>query len=69
MLCHQTTPVSTFTGTQIAPTIGLLPILRAGLGMTDALLSLVSVVGGHGTNIQVGFFSLCFSSLWRKCII
>jgi len=35
-----TTPVSTFTGTKIAPTIGLLPILRAGLGMTDALLSL-----------------------------
>jgi len=35
-----TTPVSTFIGSKIAPTIGLLPILRAGLGMTDALLSL-----------------------------
>ena len=29
-----------FTGSKIAPTIGLLPILRAGLGMTDALLDL-----------------------------
>jgi len=37
---HGTSPVSSFTGTKIAPTIGLLPILRAGLGMTDALLSL-----------------------------
>jgi len=33
-------PVASFTGTKIAPSIGLLPILRAGLGMTDALLSL-----------------------------
>ncbi|KAF8517859.1 uracil phosphoribosyltransferase-domain-containing protein [Gautieria morchelliformis] len=36
-----TTPVgATFTGTEIAPSIGLTPILRAGLGMTDAMLSL-----------------------------
>ncbi|KAF8313047.1 armadillo/beta-catenin/plakoglobin [Clavulina sp. PMI_390] len=34
------TPISPFTGSQIAPTIGLLPILRAGLGMTDALMNL-----------------------------
>jgi len=33
-------PVSPFIGTKIVPSIGLLPILRAGLGMTDALLSL-----------------------------
>jgi len=38
-----TSPVSTFSGTKIAQTIGLLPILRAGLGMTDALLSLFPV--------------------------
>lgn len=37
----KTSPVATFTGSKIAPTIGLVPILRAGLGMTDALLSLV----------------------------
>lgn len=37
-------PVSKFTGSKIAPTIGLLPILRAGLGMTDALLSLVRCI-------------------------
>ncbi|KAF9008920.1 armadillo/beta-catenin/plakoglobin [Cyathus striatus] len=35
-----TTPVGPFTGTKIKPRIGLTPILRAGLGMTDALLSL-----------------------------
>ncbi|KAG0705509.1 UDP-N-acetylglucosamine 1-carboxyvinyltransferase [Suillus ampliporus] len=34
------TPVGPFTGTTIKPKIGLTPILRAGLGMTDALLSL-----------------------------
>ncbi|RDB22867.1 Uracil phosphoribosyltransferase [Hypsizygus marmoreus] len=34
------TPVGPFTGTAIKPRIGLTPILRAGLGMTDALLSL-----------------------------
>lgn len=33
-------PVSSFTGTTVKPRIGLTPILRAGLGMTDALLSL-----------------------------
>jgi len=38
-----TSPISTFSGTKIAQTIGLLPILRAGLGMTDALLSLFPV--------------------------
>ncbi|KAG6832928.1 hypothetical protein H0H92_004812 [Tricholoma furcatifolium] len=34
------TPVGPFTGTFIKPLIGLTPILRAGLGMTDALLTL-----------------------------
>ncbi|KAJ7742466.1 putative uracil phosphoribosyltransferase [Mycena maculata] len=31
------TPVAPFTGTIVKPRIGLTPILRAGLGMTDAL--------------------------------
>lgn len=34
------TPVSSFQGQRIKAKIGLTPILRAGLGMTDALLSL-----------------------------
>ncbi|KAF9569359.1 uracil phosphoribosyltransferase [Agrocybe pediades] len=34
------TPVAQFTGTKVGPRIGLTPILRAGLGMTDALLKL-----------------------------
>jgi len=34
------TPIGTFTGTKIKPRIGLTPVLRAGLGMTDALLNL-----------------------------
>ncbi|KXN86392.1 Uracil phosphoribosyltransferase [Leucoagaricus sp. SymC.cos] len=34
------TPVSGFRGERIKAKIGLTPILRAGLGMTDALLSL-----------------------------
>ncbi|OCH90732.1 armadillo/beta-catenin/plakoglobin [Obba rivulosa] len=34
------TPVGPFTGSRIKPKIGLTPVLRAGLGMTDALLSL-----------------------------
>ncbi|KAJ7638684.1 armadillo/beta-catenin/plakoglobin [Roridomyces roridus] len=33
-------PVASFTGTVVKPRIGLTPILRAGLGMTDAVLSL-----------------------------
>ncbi|KAF5393953.1 hypothetical protein D9757_000144 [Collybiopsis confluens] len=33
-------PVAAFEGTTIKPRIGLTPILRAGLGMTDALLTL-----------------------------
>jgi len=33
-------PVTNFTGTAIKPSIALIPILRAGLGMTDAMLSL-----------------------------
>ncbi|EIN10596.1 UDP-N-acetylglucosamine 1-carboxyvinyltransferase [Punctularia strigosozonata HHB-11173 SS5] len=34
------TPISTFTGTVIKPRIGFVPIMRAGMGMTDALLTL-----------------------------
>lgn len=34
------TPIGPFTGSIIKPRIGLTPILRAGLGMTDALLTL-----------------------------
>ncbi|KAI0356487.1 UDP-N-acetylglucosamine 1-carboxyvinyltransferase [Trametes cingulata] len=34
------TPVGPFTGSVIKPRIGLTPILRAGMGMTDALLNL-----------------------------
>ncbi|KAL4075991.1 uracil phosphoribosyltransferase-domain-containing protein [Scleroderma citrinum] len=34
------TPIAPFTGSFIKPRIGLTPILRAGLGMTDALLTL-----------------------------
>ncbi|KAF7331896.1 putative uracil phosphoribosyltransferase [Mycena kentingensis (nom. inval.)] len=33
-------PVAPFTGTVLKPRIGLTPILRAGMGMTDALLGL-----------------------------
>ncbi|PAV20801.1 armadillo beta-catenin plakoglobin [Pyrrhoderma noxium] len=35
-----TTPVASFTGTVIKPRIGLTPILRAGMGMTEPLLDL-----------------------------
>ncbi|EKM59417.1 uncharacterized protein PHACADRAFT_249889 [Phanerochaete carnosa HHB-10118-sp] len=34
------TPVGPFTGSVIKPRIALTPVLRAGLGMTDALLTL-----------------------------
>ncbi|KAJ3862991.1 armadillo/beta-catenin/plakoglobin [Lentinula novae-zelandiae] len=34
------TPIAAFKGTNIKPRVGLTPILRAGLGMTDALLTL-----------------------------
>jgi len=33
-------PVGSFIGSTIKPKIGLTPVLRAGLGMTDALLSI-----------------------------
>lgn len=35
----QQTPIAPFQGTVIKPRVGLTPILRAGLGMTDALVS------------------------------
>ncbi len=35
---RQQTPVAAFTGSKVKPRIGLTPILRAGLGMTDALV-------------------------------
>ncbi|KAA1466262.1 PRTase-like protein [Dentipellis sp. KUC8613] len=34
------TPIGNFTGSTVKPKIGFTPILRAGLGMTDALLTL-----------------------------
>ncbi|KAK7695532.1 hypothetical protein QCA50_000168 [Cerrena zonata] len=34
------TPIGPFTGSFIKPKIGLTPVLRAGMGMTDALLEL-----------------------------
>jgi len=37
---HGQTPVGPFTGSTIKPRIGLTPILRAGLGMSDAMLTL-----------------------------
>ncbi|KAH9998390.1 UDP-N-acetylglucosamine 1-carboxyvinyltransferase [Russula vinacea] len=33
-------PISTFTGSVVKPRVGLTPILRAGLGMTEGLLTL-----------------------------
>ena len=41
---EQVTPVSQFTGSVIKPRIGLTPLLRAGLGMTDAMLDLFPYV-------------------------
>lgn len=50
----QTTPVAPFTGTTIKPHIGLAPILRAGLGMTDAMLDLFPwVIATPGVNDNV----------------
>lgn len=40
----QQSPIAPFTGTTIQPKIGLAPVLRAGLGMTDALLNLFPYV-------------------------
>jgi len=37
---HGETPIGPFEGFVIKPRIGLTPVLRAGLGMTDALLTL-----------------------------
>ncbi len=37
---RQYTPVGAYTGTEIASKIGLLPIMRAGIGMTEPLLRL-----------------------------
>ncbi len=36
-----TTPLSTYQGFQIADRIGLIPILRAGIGMVDPILELI----------------------------
>ncbi|KIY73735.1 armadillo/beta-catenin/plakoglobin [Cylindrobasidium torrendii FP15055 ss-10] len=35
-----TSPVGPYVGTSIKPRVGLTPVLRAGIGMTDALLAL-----------------------------
>ncbi len=37
--CQIETPLTTFTGQRLNETIGLVPILRAGLGMIDPVLS------------------------------
>jgi len=37
---HGQSPVGAFTGSVVKPRVGFTPILRAGLGMTDALLTL-----------------------------
>jgi len=39
----QRTPVAPFVGKTIKPRIGLTPILRAGLGMTDALVFIMPI--------------------------
>jgi uracil phosphoribosyltransferase len=40
----QQSPISAFMGSVVKPRVGLTPILRAGLGMTDALLTLFPYV-------------------------
>jgi hypothetical protein len=40
----QQSPISAFTGSVVKPRVGLTPILRAGMGMTDALLTLFPYV-------------------------
>lgn len=40
----QQSPISAFTGSVVKPRVGFTPILRAGLGMTDALLTLFPYV-------------------------
>jgi len=35
------TPVATFSGKEVGPSIGIVPILRAGLGMVDPILDLL----------------------------
>lgn len=39
--CEVTTPLTVYQGQQINQSIGLIPILRAGLGMIDPVLSLI----------------------------
>lgn len=48
----QKSPVAAFEGTLVKPRVGLAPILRAGLGMTDAVLSLFPCVA-------VSIFRIC----------
>ncbi|KAG2751510.1 PRTase-like protein [Suillus brevipes Sb2] len=52
------TPVGPFTGTTIKPKVGLTPILRAGLGMTDALLSLFPSAAVYHLGLYRGKVSL-----------
>ena len=40
----QKSPISTFEGSVVKPRVGFTPILRAGLGMTDGLLTLFPYV-------------------------
>ncbi|PWN52322.1 putative uracil phosphoribosyltransferase [Violaceomyces palustris] len=46
-------PLATFTGEEIKPKVGLVPILRAGLGMTDACLELLPE---NTTVLHIGLF-------------
>src|SRR4051794_39759282 len=39
--CPVTTPLATVTGERLSERIGLVPILRAGLGMADAIIELL----------------------------
>jgi uracil phosphoribosyltransferase-like protein len=40
----QHSPITTFKGSVVKPRVGFTPVLRAGLGMTDSLLTLFPCV-------------------------
>jgi uracil phosphoribosyltransferase len=44
LLTMQHSPISTFKGSVVKPRLGFTPILRAGLGMTEGLLTLFPCV-------------------------
>ena len=49
-----TTPLGTTTGSKLASSIAIIPILRAGLGMGDALLELIPKATVH----HIGKFNM-----------